>query len=203
MIQKNHKILIVITYHEGINETYFKHCLSSTKAINNKFFNVHYKTFKAHRAWKSRNHALIYALKNNYDFFVNVDGDDYIDINYVENMLDTYEKSKSDIIYTAYKHTDNGYIAIPRENLSSQQIQGSNGLSAFLMSRPETLLEIGGYVADDNISEDWVLNYQAAKNGLTYSVNRKGGYNYRIHDDQVTKSKNWNLKIEHTRKYLI
>jgi hypothetical protein len=125
------------------------------------------------------------AYRDGFTHVLVVGDDDTIDSSYPQNMIEVMEENRW--VTSSYKRTDGLFVDI-RSGVKTE-IKEQNLLSAFILIDIELLFAIGGY-STLAVFEDWELSARLLTLGYSYSVNHKGGYNYTIHDTQISKADN-------------
>ena len=143
-----------------------------------------------HNIGVARNLGLIKAIQQECDCVAMVDSDDTITPSYLQDMHSVYSDGDTDWVTSDFcinRGTIIQNVVLP-DNANLEVVKNYNPLSAFIFTKPELLLSVGGY-SPMAIAEDWELWYRLIMMGCTYKVNHKGGYNYRMHGESSSDKK--------------
>lgn len=193
--QYSDKIEIIIVDDDS-NDNTVEICKKHLRLIKNKEIIIN----KHSGLSVSRNIGVKHA-KGTYIAFV--DGDDWVDQNYVKNAIKTLEKNKYDVIlidtikyfqntksYCIEKFDFDKLNSFPNDNTSIRLINNNICGRAWRFIVKRSFLEHHNIVFSPNIlheDEEWVTRILNAYNTIYYDNNIK--YYYRKHDNSIMSNK--------------
>lgn len=135
----------------------------------------------------SRNEA-IDIIKGKY--FVFLDSDDYLDLDYLEKQVDFTEKGDFDVVYTDLKTFDGNNEDITLPDFSLDGIISRNIVNMGALIRRSSVKHIRFDPELNRMShEDWDFFLALALEGKKIQKNKSAKLNYRIHNNHRNEKK--------------
>lgn len=152
----------------------------------------------------SYNYVAKQALKAKCDYLFLIAGDDWLEPDCVEKLVEKLELEKTDLIFPQWNKTDGNLMQVPETVRKVEEEFMLNWFTATPLVTKEFWINMNGFRENIPVPEDWDMWVRMLKAGVyKYSVlNNVHLYNYRVHPNQTSQKQGvrWGEGVEWFKK---